>query len=205
MSVNMTIPVPDFLDIDEATSGSAQAVVEGKGGLLNPGPNATKSVDKKSGDMYERWSERVVIEAMWRDVTKTGLLVAVIQMKVRAGEPNQHERTWTRLMISPEILAGRAPTKEGHKSMHDRSIGAIATLLKATGYYPKSGGISGKLLNGVFPATKGSKSLIGSPDAVANFCNSPNKGDGAKTDRQTRAESFLPAPGAVVPTVQASS
>lgn len=200
MSENQ-LPIPDFLDNDEATCAAAEAVVAGSGGLLKPPANAKTSKDDK-GNVYERWTEGSVIEAVWREGSKAEkpedqLLIAVVQLKVRAGFPNQHERTWTRYFLSPQIMAKKSPSKPGHTNMHERSLGAISSLLAATGFKPKSGGLTGKLLNHMFPAGKGmGSSPITGKDVMVNFCNQPNKG--GKTDRQTHADSFLPyAPAAV--------
>jgi hypothetical protein len=196
------IPVPDFVgDIDEATINAAAAVVEGNGGLLEPPADAVVSTDDK-GNKYERWTEGVVIEAAYREVTKAEkpedrLMVVVLQMKVRAGYPNQHDRTWTRLMLSPQILANQKPGKPGHTPMHERSMGCITTLLRSTGLAPKTGGLPARLLNFVFPAGKNGKSPLVGKEAIANLCNQPNSGKNAKKDRQTKAESFLPDPAAV--------
>jgi hypothetical protein len=191
MSNNEQMPIPDFLDIDEATVGAAQAVVTGKGGLLNPPGTARKSKNEKSGEVYERWTEGAIIEGTWRDVTKTGLIQVTVQLKVRAGFPNQHERTWSRYCVSPQILAKQPPTKPTHVSMHERSIGALSLLIKSAGFMPKTGGLTGKLMNHMFPVGKGNSSApICGKDVMVNFVNSDN--EGGKTDRQTQAESFLP-------------
>jgi hypothetical protein len=205
VSDTQPIPVPDFLDVDEATVNASQALVTGGGGTLKPPVNCRVTKDDKSGVVYERWTEGAVIEATWREVTKAEkpedrLLIAVIQMKVRAGFPNQHERTWSRYMLSPAIMAKQPPVKEGHTAMHDRSLGAIMTLLAATGYKPKTGGVTGKLLNLMFPLGKGNATApICGKEVTVNFCNSDNTGKNAKTNRQTKGESFLPYAPPVAP------
>lgn len=204
MSDQNPIVVPDFLDIDADTVSASSALVAGNGGYLTPPATARESKDEK-GNVYKRWSEGVVIEATWRDVTKKEkpeerLLTVIVQLKVRAGFPNQHQRTWTRYFLSPQMLAKKAPAKDSHENMHERAIGAIASLLKATGYMPTSGVLTGKLLNHMFPQGKGNKSApICGKEVTANFSDSPNTGQGAVSERQTHADSFLPyAPPAPV-------
>lgn len=186
--------IPDFLDISPDAQAAATAAMSRKLNLDPPADASSYTTEK--GDTYERWNEAGLIEAAWRETTKTGLITAVIQVKIRAGMPNQHERTWGRHLIHPGVLAGVGNEEQIKKyaNMNDRSINALTTLINATGFTPETGGISGKLLGFLFPTKNapGAKSPLCGKTAVVNLVNSPNKGEKAKSPRQTNIDSYLP-------------
>ncbi|SRR5258705_1176495 len=190
-----SLPTPDFIDIDEETQKAAQAAMS-RNRVLTPPDNATVSVDKKTGDVYKRWTEAATIEETWREPAAGGLVVAVVQLKIRAGMPNEHERAWARHILNIGVLAGSGTDEEKKKyqSMNDRSINAITTLLNATGYAPNVGGLTGKMLNFMFPVKNqpGMKAPISGKSVMINIIDQPNKGAKATTPRQTGVESYLP-------------
>lgn len=186
--------IPDFLDISPEAQAAAAAAMSRK---LNwdPPETAYVSTNEKNGDVYERWTEEVVVENAWRETTKGGLISAVVQIKSRPGNPNEHERTWGRHTMHPAVLARTADseTTAKYSMMNDRAINAITTLLKSTGFSTE-GGLTGKLLNFIFPLKNapGAKSPLIGKIVVANVLNSPNKGEKAKSPRQTSVDSYLP-------------
>lgn len=188
------MPMPDFLDISEDVQKAATAAMARKQ-VLDP-PDTAAVNTATNGDVYERWSEEGLVENVWRETTKGGLICAVIQTKMRAGMPNEHERAWGRHMLHPGVLAGVATDSDiaKYSSMNDRAINAITTLLQATGFAPGSGGLSGKLLNHMFPVKNapGAKSPMIGKIVIVNLVNSPNKGEKAKNPRQTNIDSYLP-------------
>lgn len=193
MADEKELPIPDFLDIDPDTQAAATAAMS-RTQLLTPPDDAVVTYGKKK-EVYERWTEAAVIEATWREATTSGLVQAVVQIKFRAGGKNQHMKVWFRHMINFRLLSGTATAEEKKQQfMNDKSIHALGTLLKATGYAPVGGGMKSSLLMHMFPpkGEPGAKAPIVGKDVMVNLCNSPNTGEKAKTDRQTQAESYLP-------------
>lgn len=195
MAEEKVLPTPDFLDIDANTTAAAAAAMN-RASILTPPDDAVSTTDKK-GNLYERWTEGAVIEATWREATDTGLIQAVLQVKFRAGGKNQHTKFWFRHMLNPRLIAGTATAEEAkkHQFMNDKSIFALTSLFQATGFMPKSGGLSGRLLSHMFPpkGTPGAKADLVGKSVYMNLVNQPNTGKGAKTDRQTQAESYSPS------------
>jgi hypothetical protein len=194
MSDEKTLPTPDFLDIDPNTTAAAAAAMN-RSALLTPPEDAVTTTDKKN-KVYERWTEQAVIEMTWREGTDSGLIQAVVQVKFRAGGKNQHQKFWFRHMLNPKLLAGTASEEEKkkHEFMNNKSIFALTSLFAATGFTPAGGGLKGSLLSHMFPpkGEPGAKSPLINKSLAINLCNQPNTGQGAKTERQTQAESYLP-------------
>lgn len=189
------IPTPDFLDIGEDVQRAATAALSG-GSVLTPPADARVSV-AKNGDVYKRWVEGVTIDRTWREATRTGLVVAVVQMTVRVGFPNAGQKVWARHMLNLGLLSGAVSEEEagrGHVFMNSNSINAITSLLSATGYQPEKGGLSGRLLNLVFPVKEqpGAESPLKGKSVYANLVDSPNKGEQARTPTRTQVETYLP-------------
>jgi len=188
------IPTPDFFDISDGAQKAAAAAMS-QGAPLKVPADATSSTDKK-GNVRSRWTEAAVIEGTWREGTKDGLIVAVVQLKVRAGFPNEHQRLWSRHSLNPRVMAGTATEdeKKKHTFMNDNSINALSTLFSATGYASKTGGLKASVLQLMFPP-KGQPGVnvpIVGKSVMVNLCDSPNAGEGAKHDRRTNVESYLP-------------
>jgi hypothetical protein len=196
MAEEKKLPPAEFLDIDGDTQAAAAAAMN-RSSLLAPPEDAVVTTDKK-GQVYERWTEKAVIEATWRESTASGLVQAVVQVKFRAGSKNQHSKMWFRHMLNYRLIAGTAPDveKEKHQFMNDKSVTALTSLFKATGYAPNSPGLKGSLLMHMFPpkGEPGAKAPIIGKDVMVNIVNQPNTGPGAKTDRQSQAETYLPPP-----------
>jgi len=186
--------VPDFIDIAEDTQKAAQAAMN-RSFVLTPPEDAVVSV-AKNGDEYKRWVEGGVIEDTWREGTASGLVVAVAQVKIRSGYPNQHERVWARHMLHPKVLLGQGneQEKKSYEGMNNRSINAITTLLQATGYAPTSGGLSKRLLEMMFPIKNqpGAKAPVVGKSVMLNLVDQPNRGEKARSPRQTTVDSYLP-------------
>lgn len=188
------IPVPDFLDINEEVQAVASAAMNRNNVLAVP-DDAVVNTDKNN-DVYKRWTEPAVIDAAWREATEKGLIVAVIQMKIRTGSFNGGQRTWARHMLHPALLTGTATDdiKTRYEFMNNRSINAITTLLSSTGLRTGTGVLGGKLLNFMFPVKNqpGAVSPLKGKVVQANLIDQPNKGANAKSPRQTAVESYLP-------------
>ncbi len=189
------LPVPDFLNIGADTQAAAQAAMN-QSTVLKVPEDATVTTSKKTGETYYRWSEAAVIDGTWRETTKTGLVAAVVQVRIRVGSVNGGARQWARHILDLSVLAGTADeeTKGKHGFMNDKAINAITTLLLATGLAPESCGISGKLLNYLFPVKNapGVTSPLRGKAVILNLCDQPNTGKDATTPRQTQVESYLP-------------
>jgi len=191
---DQSIPTPDFMDISEGAQKAAAAAMS-QGAPLRVPETAQVSTDKK-GDVRSRWTEAAVIEGTWRDGTADGLIVAVVQLKIRAGFPNEHQRLWARHSINPRVMNGTATAdeKKKHEFMNNNSINALSTLFAATGFAPKAGGLKASVLQLMFPpkGQPGANVPIWSKSVMVNLCDSPNKGEGAKHDRRTNVETYLP-------------
>ncbi len=194
MSDDKQLPQADFLDIDPNTTAAATAAMN-RSSMLTPPEDAVVTTGKK-GEVYERWTEGAVIQASWREATESGLVQAVLQVKLRAGGKNQHSMFWFRHMLNFRLLSGTATDEEKkkHEFMNNKSISALVSLFAATGFAPAGGGLSAALLRHMFPpkGEPGAKAPIIGKSVMVNLCNQPNAGKGAKTDRQTQAESYLP-------------
>ena len=188
---NENLPMPDFIDIDpEAQAAAAAAMSFGK--TLTPPPDAV--VSSSDGKLYKRWTEAAVIEDAWKEPANNGCVVAVVQAKIRSGYPNEHNRVWARHLLHFGAMAGQEVPNKDYKSMNYRSINAITTLIQATGFKADAGGISGKMLNFLFPPKNqpGVKSPLVGKAVMLNLSESPNNGKNAKTERQTGVDTYLP-------------
>ena len=202
------LPVPDFRDVDADAVAAAQAALGG-GGIkpLTPPDDAKAAarMDKKGVYKYTRWAENVVITQAYRTVTNTGLLDVTLLGKVRQSEGNDGARVAFHYYLN---YAEDRP--ENHEQMHDRSIGAIVTLLKATGFMPTNGTLKAVLLNKMFPQKNqpGTASPLVNKEVIANITQTNGPRKDAKTkapvkdekgnviiEDRDNAESFLPIDG----------
>ena len=192
---DVNLPIPDFQDIDPAVQKAATELMAG-GFYFNP-PDDAKVTTSRNGDVYKRWVEGVTVEKTWREAANGGLIVAVVQMKVRAGFPHAGRKAFARHTLNFPLLLGQEVDpniKEKHEFMNNNSVNALTTLMKATGYQPEQGGLSGRLLNMMFPIkdSPAANSPLWGKSVMANFVDQPNKGENAKTPRRTNIESYLP-------------
>lgn len=186
--------IPDFLDIGADTQKAAAAALNA--GSQVEAPEDARVSQGKDG-VYKRWAEGATVEKAWREITKSGLLCAVVQLTVRAGYPNEGKRVWARHMLNMELLSGSKSADSfpaGHLYMNNSSINAISTLLAATGYQPQQGGLNGRLLNMVFPIKEqpGGDTPLRGKSVVVNLCESPNRGPDARTPTRVNVETYLP-------------
>jgi hypothetical protein len=209
---DQNIPTPDFVDISDGAQKAAAAALDQGAPFIVP-PDAKKSVSKKAPfDEYNEWTEGAVIEAAWRegggeDVNKIN---AVVQMKVRAGYPNEEKRTWARHTLNIRLLLGQGTAEDAAMKSafpHNLAVSAITSLFAATGFTPKpkkddkvSKGLKASLLNSVFPPKgplNGTDSPLVGKVVLMNLKDAPNKSEKRKHDRRTNVESYLPdAPAA---------
>jgi hypothetical protein len=196
MANEKNLPPVEYLDIDGDTQSAAAAAMS-LTSVLTPPDDAVVATDAK-GNRYERWTERAIIERTWRETTVSGLVQSVVQVKFRAGGKNQHIKMWFRHLLDYGLISGTASEeqREKHDYMNNKTITALTSLFTATGYAPTSPGLKGTLLMHMFPpkGELGAKAPIVGKDVMVNLCNSPNSGAGAKTDRQTQADTYSPPP-----------
>lgn len=166
MSEQQNLIVPDFIDTDAAAVSAAEA------GLLSrsnsnwsiPAGVKISAPSGKKMQKHARWTEEGTIAAAYRSVSKAGLLDVVLQVQSRVGQPNEGTSQFFHVYINNAVLAGTATEEQTrkHGRMTEDSMGLIATLLKATGLFPASGGFKASLLGMLFPA-KGQPGAAPSP------------------------------------------
>ncbi len=162
-------------------------------------PEGAKKTVSRDGKTFTRWTETGTVDQVWAEMTKGDakkpkLTVFVVGVRMRPGEPNQNKIGWFRLMVHPEIAAGRPVSqqvKDSYEMMTERNLAALVSLLDVTGKMPASGDLSPELLNVLFPAkdAKGKSKLLGATVTV-KIVQSPN--EGGSRDVQEVAEVFLP-------------
>ena len=189
------LPIPDFLDIAPEVQKAATDAMAG-GFYFDP-PADAKVTTAKNGDVYKRWVEGCTVEKTWREGAAGGLVVAVLQLKVRTGFPHGGRKAFARHSLNFPLLMGQEVDENirgKHEFMNNNSVNAITSLMKATGYQPTAGGLSGALLNMLFPVKDepGANSPLWGKSVMVNFVDQPNKGEKAKTPRRTNVESYLP-------------
>lgn len=186
------LSVPNFLDIDPDTAAAAEATLRGFEPVAVP--DDAKASTGKNGETYYRWTESGVIEGAWREGSKTpGMLVPTVQIRFRVGSPNSGKRFWARHNLHMPTMVGNKDNP-GYVSMNDRSIAAITTLLRATGYMPETGGVTSKLLEFLFPLKNapGATTPLKGKTVIVNMSNSPNtKATKEEYKRQSGADSYL--------------
>ena len=170
--------VPNFTDHDKEATKRAQAALAGGRQAPLKVPKSAKSSKDKNGVTYSRWTERVVITGAYRTVTESGLMDVVITAKIRQSE-NAGSSAWGHFYKTIG-----APVKDGHEQMNDRSLGAIVTLLQATGFMPGGGALKGTLLDKMFPIKNqpGASSPLQDKAVIASIVQT----FGPQKDRQTR-------------------
>lgn len=194
--------VPNFKDVDKAATQAAQAAVAG--GRQDPliVPQGAATSEDSKGTKYARWTERATVQQAYRSVTKKGLMDVVVITKLRQSEKNNGRKVFSHFYIN-----NGEDISESHESMNERSIGAIATLLVATGFMPAGGALKGTLLDKMFPqkGQPGTASPLAGKSAIVNIVQTlgPKKDlrtskpvldeDGnAVMERRDAGESFLP-------------
>lgn len=194
------IPTPDFVDISDGAQKAAAAALDQGAPFVVPA-DAVKETNKKNNDEFFAWSEAAVIEAAWREGAgeDTNKINAVVQVKVRAGFPNEEKRTWARHTLNIRLLTGQGTAEDlTPKSAypHNLAVSALTSLFAATGFTPKSSkGLKASLLNSVFPVKgplNGTDSPLVSKSVILNLKDAPNKSEKRKHDRRTNVESYLP-------------
>ena len=198
------LPIPDFQDVDAAAvEAAANAMQGGFTAPLTPPTDAdVKTTDK--GVTYTRWAESIVIKQAYRNVTRRGLLDVTVQAKVRQSEENEGANVWFHFYQNVSVPADQL--EEGQVKMNQRSIGAISSLLKATGFMPTSGALKAAILTKMFPSKgqPGTASPLVGKTAIANIVQQegPKKDKNGKVEkddegkvvmeRRDNADSFLP-------------
>ncbi len=174
MSEQQNLIIPDFIDVDANAVSAAEAGLQRNGGgwAIPEGTKMSGFVGKTKKQNHGRWTEAGTIATAYRTVTKTGLLDVTIQIQSRVGQPNEGSSNFFHFYINNAVLAGTANEEQTrkHGRMTEDSLGAIATLLKATGLFPQSGGFKASLLGMVFPpkGAPGSKSPLDGKSVIVN-------------------------------------
>lgn len=199
---NSKMAVPNFKDVDKAAVAAASAAVAGgrQDPLVVPKDASVSESDK--GVTYSRWTERAVIQQAYRSVTNKGLMDVTVIAKIRQSEKNNGRKVFSHFYINnSENLT------EGQEWSNERSIGAIVTLLVATGFMPAGGSLKGSLLDKMFPQKNqpGSASPLVGKAATVNIVQEFGPKKNLKTnkpmtdeegnvvmERRDRGESFLP-------------
>lgn len=136
---------PNFKDVDKAAVAAAQAAVQG-GRQAPLTPPADARTSEYEGSTYTRWPERGVVQQAYRTVAKSGLMDVVVITKIRQSKKNNGMKVWSHFYLN-----NGDDISEGHAKMNERTIGAITTLLVATGFMPAGGALKGSLLDKMFP------------------------------------------------------
>lgn len=144
-----TKPVtPNFKDVDKEAAQRAQAAVQGgRQEPLTPPKGARPSTDKK-GKEYIRWTEAVTITAAYRTVSKKGLMDIVVAQKIRQSDEKKNNG---KTFFAHFYMDTSANPEEKYVAMNDRTMGAIMSLLTATGLMPSTGTPKGSFLAKMFP------------------------------------------------------
>lgn len=177
-----TLPIPGFRNVDKEAAVRAQAALAGgKQDPLTP-PKGAKRDTGKNGVTYTRWTEKGVIQKVYRSTTEKGLLDAAVVVKIRQSptKENTGKKAWGHFYMNvtnPESV-------KGHEEMNDRSNGAIISLLQATGFMPKSGVLTGAVLDKMFPPKDqpGTSSPLDNKAVIVNIVQEY----GPQRDRNTR-------------------
>ena len=171
---NDFMPIPDFIDVNADAVASAEAAVSqsSSGWVIPPDTKISDYVGKTKKMRHARWSESGTIKQAYRSVSKSGLMDVTLSVQSRTGMPNAGKSNFFHFYLSPQILSGTATDEQNakHKFMTEQSLGAIASLLKAVGMFPTSGGFKATLLNMLFPpkGQPGSKSPLDGKSVVVN-------------------------------------
>jgi hypothetical protein len=140
---------PNFKAVDKESVARARGAL--KGGAVAPltvPENARRSESKKGDKSYARWTEQVTITQAYRGVTGKGLMDVTLVHTIRqSDEPKNNGRTF----FAHFYINTSADVPENHEQMNDKSMGAIITLLEATGLMPPSGTLAPALLASLFP------------------------------------------------------
>jgi hypothetical protein len=199
--------VPNFRDVDKAAVAAAQAAVAG--GRQDPlvVPQGARVTDSDKGSRYSRWTEHAVVQQAYRSITKNGLLDVAVIVKIRQSEKNNGRKVFAHFY---QNNSDTIPEK--HEMMNERTLGAIATLLVATGFMPAGGSLKGTLLDKMFPqkGQPGTASPFVGKAIVVNIVQEFGKKKDLKTgktmvdedgeaimEKRDSGESFLPEVGAV--------
>lgn len=212
---NQNLPVPDFIDCDAAAVAAAEAGLNrGGAGWAIPAGVRVSDFSGKKNQAHARWSEEGTIVKANRSVTKNGLLDVVLLISSRVGQPNEGKSNFFHFYINNAVLAGTATEEQQmkHGRMTADSMGAISTILKATGLFPTSGGFKASLLGMLFPPDKqpGAKSPLEGKTVSVNVhatiekktqITPANAEKGTEAvaeeveDLRVQADSFLPVKG----------
>ena len=138
---------PNFKDVDKEATARAQASLQGGQQAPLKVPASAKVSMDKNGTQYSRWSEKMTVQSAYRSTAKSGLMDVTVIAKIRQSKDNDGAK-----VFSHYYLNLGTDVSDGHQTMNDRSMGALVSLLTATGYMPTGGTLRGSLLDKMFPS-----------------------------------------------------
>jgi hypothetical protein len=149
MSDTQNMPVPDFGDEDaQAVQAAQNALASGRNKPLTVPPSAEVFLSDKTSAKYSRFTEQVAIQQAYRSVTNDGSKIDVaVMLRVRQSEVNSGRTVWAHFYISPTTEG----LNEKQIEYREKQRGLVFALIKATGFAPESGRLTGSLQNMLFP------------------------------------------------------
>lgn len=150
MSENQNnMPAPDFNDEDtQAIQAAQNALQAGRNKPLTVPPSAEIFVSEKTSAKYSRFTEQVTIVQAHRSVTQNGdKMVVAVQLRVRQSEVNSGRTLWANFYIAPTAEG----LTQGQVEYREKQRGLMFSLIKAVGFMPDSGRLTGALQARLFP------------------------------------------------------
>lgn len=143
------MPAPDFGDEDaQAVQAAQNALQSGRNKPLTVPPSAEIFTSDKTTAKYSRFTEQVTVQQAYRSVTNDGSKIDVaLMLRVRQSEVNSGRTFWAHFYISPTTEG----LNEKQIEYREKQRGLVFGLLKATGFLPESGKLTGSLQNMCFP------------------------------------------------------
>jgi hypothetical protein len=183
------------------------SVASGKRDPLTVPADARISTDDK-GVKRSRWTERGVVSQAYRTISKSKLMDVVVVVKLRQSKTakNNGAQVWSHFYLNQS-----ENISEGHEIMNNMSVGALGTMLVATGFMPAGGSLRGSLLDKMFPkkGQPGTSSPLQGKAVVVNVVQELAQRKDFKTNKlvtddegnpvmqkKDSGESFLPEPKA---------
>ena len=175
MSDTQNLPVPDFGDEDaQAVQAAQNALASGKNKPLEVPSDAVVFVSDKTTAKYSRFTEQVTVQQAYRSVTQDGSKIDVaLQLRIRQSEKNSGRTLWAHFYISPTTEG----LNENQISYREKQRGLVFSLLRALGFIPDSGKLTGAIQNLCFPqkGQPGASSPLVNKNLFAEICQVDQK------------------------------
>jgi len=177
------MPVPDFGDEDaQAVQAAQNALASGKFKPLTVPPSAETFTSEKTSAKYSRFTEQVTVQQAYRSVTQDGGKIDVaLQLRVRQSEVNSGRTLWAHFYISPTTEG----LNDNQLEYREKQRGLVFSLIKALGFVPESGKLTGALLNSLFPqkGEPGKSSPLVGKNVFVEVCQQDQKLKDRKTGK----------------------